>query len=135
MNTINDMEVVIMSAKLERVDVINWMEKFKIGWIEKKKDDVLKLFEKTERYYERPFKPGTTMEEIRGYWNDIDALSDITLDYDIVAIDGNTACVHWVNKYCYQGLYDYLDGIYTIIFNENKECIEFHQWWFREPKE
>lgn len=123
-----------MELKMERSDVIEWMEKFKSGWIEKRKDDVLKLFEKTERYYERPFKPGTTKEEIRGYWNDIDTLDDVTFDYDIVAIENNTVCVHWDNKYRFEGEFYHLDGVYTIIFNENKECIEFHQWWFMEPK-
>ena len=128
------MQVIIMSTTITRADVIQWMEKFKIGWIEKKKDEVLKLFEKTTLYYERPFKPGTTQEEIRGYWNDIDALDDITLDYDIVALEGNTVCVHWNNKYRYQGEYFHLDGVYTIVFNDKKECVEFHQWWFMEPK-
>lgn len=117
---------------ITKTDVVNWMDKLKKGWIEKRKEDVLKLFEKTEKYYERPFKPGTTLEEIGGYWNDIDSLNDISLDYDIIAIQGNTASVHWDNKYSYQGKYYHLDGIYTIIFNEHKDCIEFHQWWFMD---
>ena len=121
-----------MSTKLERADVIDWMEKFKTGWTEKKKEDVLKLFEKTERYYERPFNPATTIEEIKVYWNDIDSVSEMTLDYEIVAVDSYTACIHWRYRYCSQGVYDLLDGIYTIKFNENKECIEFRQWWFKE---
>lgn len=123
-----------MLSNLTREDIVKWMEQFKTGWVEKRKDTVLQLFEKTEKYYERPFKPGTTMEEIETYWHDIDELSDITLDYDIVAIDGNTVCVHWDNKYSYNGENYHLDGIYTIIFNDNKECVEFHQWWFMEPK-
>jgi hypothetical protein len=117
---------------ITRNDVINWMEEFKSGWIGKKKDNVLKLFEKTEKYYERPFKPGTTKEEIRVYWNDIDALDDISFDYEIYAIENNIACIHWDNKYTYQNQSYHLDGIYTIKFNETKECIEFRQWWFME---
>ena len=123
-----------MENAIKKKDVIQWMEKFKQGWIDKKNEEVLKLFEKTEKYYERPFKPGTTMEDIRGYWKDIDSTDDISLDYDIVAVDGNVACVHWDNKYRYEGEYYHLDGIYMIKFNEFKECIEFHQWWFMENK-
>lgn len=123
-----------MGFKMERSDVTEWMEKFRSGWIEKRKDDVLELFEKTEKYYERPFKPGTTQEEIRGYWNDIDSLDDVTFDYDIVAVENNIVCVHWDNKYRFEGEFYHLDGVYTMIFNEKKECIEFHQWWFMEPK-
>ena len=121
-----------MSTTITKTELTEWLETFKLGWIKKKKDIVLKLFSKTEKYYERPFKAGTTQEEIEGYWHDIDNLDDIEFDYEIVALDGNTACVHWDNKYCYEGSRYHLDGIYTIKFNENKECIEFRQWWFME---
>lgn len=113
-------------------DVTNWMENLKNGWVNKRKEEVLTLFQETKRYYERPFKPGTTMEEIRGYWDDIDNLENISLDYDVVAIDGDTACVHWNNGYTYRGKDYRLDGMFVIRFNNNKDCIEFKQWWMED---
>jgi len=119
-------------SNIEKSFVASWMEKLKAGWTGKRKEDIFKLFEKTERYYERPFSPATTLEEIKEYWKDIDALEDITFDYNIVAIDGNVACVHWKNKYKYQGKNYHLDGIFSIKFNANNECVELRQWWFME---
>ena len=123
-----------MQNTISRAEVIEWMEKLKTGWLDKKKEDVLKLFEKTKSYYERPFKPATTIEEIAEYWKDIDDVDDCTLDYDIVAIDGNTVCVHWDYKYTIKHKSNHLDGMYVIIFSEQKECIEFRQWWFKEDR-
>lgn len=121
-----------MPTKISKGDVASWMERLKIGWVSKQKDEVLKLFAKTEKYYERPFRPGTTTKEIRGYWNDIDQLEDISFDYDIVAIEGTTACVHWNNEYSYEGKDHQLDGMFLIKFNDENECIEFRQWWMEK---
>ncbi|MBS3923188.1 MAG: nuclear transport factor 2 family protein [Nitrosarchaeum sp.] len=113
-------------------DVVKWMEEFRNAWVNKDKDRVLSLFSETKNYYERPFKSATTKEEIQSYWNDIDNLTDITLDYEIYAIENDVACIHWVNKYTYQEKRYHLDGVFMIKFDEFKNCIEFRQWWFME---
>ena len=121
-----------MPTKISHEDVAIWMERLKAGWVNKQKNEVLKLFTNTERYYERPFNPGTTIEEIKGYWNDIDQLENITFDYEIVAIEGATACIHWNNEYIYEDKDHQLDGMFLIKFNDEKECIEFRQWWMEK---
>ena len=56
---------------LNKIVVDNWLLKLKNGWESKNIELVLELFEKTEKYYERPFNPGTSLMEFRKYSEDI----------------------------------------------------------------
>lgn len=114
--------------------VTSWMNGLKNAWEAGDQNAAVALFEKTQRYYERPFKPGTTQEEIRGYWKDIEGLFDIRLQFDIIAVEGNVACVHWKNFFkTEEGGNDvHLDGVFKLIFDNDGNCIEFWHWWFME---
>lgn len=117
---------------MDRTLVESWLAKLKAAWEGADPDGALALFAKTERYFERPFSPGTSQEDYRKYWQDIVGLSDIRFDYEVVAVDGNTACVHWRNWFRSPGdaQQSELDGMFMIIFNDGGECVEFRQWWF-----
>ncbi|MFC0242622.1 nuclear transport factor 2 family protein [Rhodopseudomonas telluris] len=112
--------------------VVAWLEQLKAAWTTKDVEGALRLFEATERYYERPFHAGTTQSEYRSYWQDIVNLEDITFDFEVVAVDGNTACVHWRNDFRTpgDGKSCHLDGVFVIKFDSSLRCIEFRQWWF-----
>ncbi len=114
--------------------VTEWLDELKSAWEGKDPDRALQLFKDTKRYYERPFQPGTTQEEFRGYWTGIVGIYDIRFDYEIVAVEGQTACVHWGNWYreSPSGKLEHLDGVFVIIFNDNGSCEQFSQWWFQE---
>lgn len=109
-----------------------WLDRLKRAWEAGDPESALELFAHTERYYERPFKPGTTQEEYKTYWQDIVGLEDITFEYEIVAVEANTACVHWKNSFRSKGELDLteLDGMFVIVFNDEGSCTEFRQWWF-----
>ena len=62
--------------------------------------------------------PGQPQEEIKAYWNDIDNLTNISLEYEIFAVENNIACIHWENKYTYQNKNYHLDGVFTLKFDE-----------------
>lgn len=117
-----------------RAHVDEWMSKMKTAWEERRPDDALALFRHTEEYYERPFKPGTTQEEYHGYWAGIVDLEDIVVNYNIVAVEGDVACVHWDNLYTVPGdpRRYHLDGMYVIEFDQSGNCRVFRQWWFME---
>jgi hypothetical protein len=115
---------------LTRDDVNEWMKRLQKAWTTKDVEGALALFKKTEHYYERPFHAGTTQAEFRKYWQDIVSLQNITLEYDIVAVDGQTACVHWVNKFSSEGKMCHLDGMFLMKFDKSLNCVEFRQWWF-----
>ncbi len=120
---------------ISRELVDSWMSELKKAWEAGDLDGALSLFSKTEAYYERPFKAGTTAEEIQAYWKDIVGLSDIRLTYSIVAVEGDTACVHWENWFRADesAKLDHLDGVFVIEFDGDRNCRVFRQWWFMEP--
>lgn len=115
---------------ITRPEVDQWLTKLKVAWEDGDAASAVALFSRTERYFERPFNPGTTQTEIEGYWRDIDGLSDIQFHYDIVAVDGDNAVVHWQNSFVTSdGNRGLLDGVFLIKF-EDGYCVEFRQWWF-----
>jgi len=119
---------------ITRQQVTEWLDELKTAWEGRDPERALKLFKDTRYYYERPFHAGTTQAEYREYWVGIANTYDIRFDYDIVAIDGQTACVHWGNWFreSPSGTLEHLDGVFVIVFNESGACDKFSQWWFQE---
>lgn len=119
---------------IDRKTVNDWMEELRAAWEGRDVQRALALFKTTDVYYERPFKPGTTQEEIHGYWKDIVNLVDIRLSFDVIAIDGDTACVQWDNwfKAATGKPEQHLNGIFLIRYDGDGNCREFRQWWFAE---
>jgi SnoaL-like domain len=117
-----------------RQHVAEWLDELKVAWEGKNPDRVLQLFKDTKRYYERPFHPGTSQEEYRTYWELIVSLYDIRFEYDIIAIEGEIACIHWQNWFreSPEGKLNHVDGVFIIIFNTAGSCEQFSQWWFME---
>lgn len=117
---------------MDRPSVTAWLERLKAAWEARDPEGAVSMFSHTQRYYERPFKPGTTQEEFRTYWQDIVGLEDVRFDYEIVAVDGNTACVHWKNWFRSAGESQQmeLDGVFVLVFDDSGNCLEFRQWWF-----
>lgn len=119
---------------MNRTEVTQWLDRLKRAWESKDVRNATALFEKTERYYERPFRAGTTQTEIAGYWRDIDKVDDIKFDYEICAIENRVACVRWENTFLDPSTSkrQRLDGVFVITFDDNMNCKEFRQWWFME---
>lgn len=118
---------------MTREDAVRWLEALKTAWEAGDAEAAIALFEHTEAYYERPFKAGTTQEEIRAYWKDIDGLEDIRFDYEVVAVDGNNACAHWQNSFRTSSADEtvhLLDGMFLVEFDDVGRCRVFRQWWF-----
>lgn len=119
---------------ISRDHVQAWLDSLKQAWEAGDGRKAVELFAHTEEYYERPFRPGTTAEEIKSYWRDIDGLTGIRFEYEIVAVEGTTACVHWQNWFSVPGGSDvqHLDGVFVIEFDAAGRCKVFRQWWFLE---
>lgn len=117
--------------------VQDWLSRLKVAWESGDGVGALKLFAHVERYYERPFYAATKPDEVAAYWKDIDSLTDIRFDYELIALSTeNVAVVHWQNWYRVtpDSELDHLDGVFFITFNSGGECTEFRQWWFQEPQ-
>lgn len=117
---------------LDRTHVEAWLDELKEAWEGGDVERAVSLFHQTTEYYERPFRPGTSEEEIRGYWRDIHGLKDIRFDYTLSAVDGNLAVVHWQNSFVTprDNKAWLLDGVFFLEFNETGKVVVFRQWWF-----
>lgn len=117
---------------IDHQTVHDWLDRLKSYWEAGDGEGALSLFRQTAEYYERPFHAGTTEAEIRKYWEDVDGLKDITFEFEIVAIAGQRAVVHWQNGFVTpdDGKAWLLDGVFFIDFDVEGECQTFRQWWF-----
>lgn len=109
-----------------------WLDELKAAWEAGDGVRARKLFARTQEYYERPFRPGTTQAEIAGYWADIDELENIRFDYAVSAINGPLVVVHWQNSFTTPNdNADWLlDGVFFLTFDDAGDCVQFRQWWF-----
>ncbi len=102
-----------------------WLKKLKEYWFNKDIESAVSLFTKTTFYQESPFmQPYTSIEEINQEWQHIKNENIQSIEFHILAIDGNTLIVQWILK---QNDKDF-DGIYEIKFNNSNECIYFKSW-------
>lgn len=110
--------------KLTREYFEQWLEELRQTWLNKDLSGLKKYFGKIERYYENPFKIGTSFEEVLGFWQEIKNQEIIKLEMESIAIEENTATAHWFFADS-SGEYD---GIYQVTFDESLNCVEFKQW-------
>lgn len=117
---------------LTRETAEEWLRELKRAWEAGDAAAAVALFSATREYYERPFSPGTTQEDIRKYWKDIDGLEDIKFDYTLSAVDGQLAVAHWKNSFVTpaDGKSWLLDGVFFVEFDDQDRCVIFRQWWF-----
>lgn len=110
--------------KLTREYFEKWLEGLRQTWLNKDLNGLEKYFGKIKKYYENPFKIGTSFEEVLGFWQEIKNQKDIKLEMDCVTVDGSVGIAHWFFS-DNSGEYD---GIYQVTFDESLNCIEFKQW-------
>ena len=110
--------------KLTKEYFEQWLEGLKQTWLNKDLNGLEKYFGKIEKYYENPFKIGTSFDEVLEFWQEVKNQEIIKLEMNCMAIDENIGMAHWffADK---SGEYD---GIYQVTFNNELECIEFKQW-------
>ena len=110
---------------MDKLFAEEWLNKLKKYWFNKYIESAVSLFTKTTFYQETPFmEPYTSIDEINHEWQHIKNENIQNIEFNILAIDGNTLIVQWVLK---QNDKDF-DGIYEIKFNELNECIYFKSW-------
>lgn len=117
---------------MDRQEVLNWIDLFVSAW---KKCDFIaigELFSDVEEYWESPFvDPVSGKDNIKKLWDDIVFQKEIDLNINIIAIESSNVSLHWYLKYKDSRddtIYE-MDGTYFLVFNDNKKCIYFKQWW------
>ncbi|MCU6720424.1 nuclear transport factor 2 family protein [Porcipelethomonas ammoniilytica] len=117
---------------MNKQEVLKWIESFVSAWRECDFTVIEELFTDVDEYWETPFSvPVSNWDNVKQLWSDIVFQKDIDLKVDILAIEENKVTLHWYTKYQDsrdKNIYE-MDGTYFLVFNENKKCIYFKQWW------
>lgn len=117
---------------MNRQEVFNWIDLFISAWKEYDFIAIGDLFSDVEEYWESPFAdPVSGKDNIKKLWDDIVFQKEIDLNISIIAIENNNASLHWYLKYKDSrdnAIYE-MDGTYFLVFNDNKKCVYFKQWW------
>jgi len=117
---------------MNKDQVVVWCNELKEAWIAKNYNEVKKIFSATKYYFEDPFSaPGTTIEEIRSYWDEIEFQDINELVIQPLVIENMRSVLHWYLSYrdTRDATEHEMDGTYYVEFNENAECLLFKQWW------
>jgi len=117
---------------MEKKQVLIWCNELRDAWIMKNFEKVAHIFSKTTTYFEDPFSPpGTTLDQIKSYWDDIVYQQINELSIKPLVVEDFTAVLHWNVDYNDErdSVKYVMDGIYLVEFNTLVECISFRQWW------
>lgn len=117
---------------ITKQDVSRWCENLTNSWLQVDYSSILNIFSEVQFYYEDPFSaPGTTAEDVKGYWEEIKFQKINELNMEPIAIEGDIAIIRWYLDYeDVRTSESYtMDGIYYVEFNENHMCKKFTQWW------
>lgn len=117
---------------MTKFEAIEWCQKLTEGWKNIDFDLILNIFSDIEMYYEDPFtQPGTTKEDVKGFWEDIIYQDIKQLSIYPIAIEGNIVVARWYLDYIDTRTKEnfIMDGIYQMEFNACKKCVKFIQWW------
>ncbi|MCL2439918.1 MAG: hypothetical protein FWD15_05430 [Alphaproteobacteria bacterium] len=108
-----------------------WLAAMRVAWINADIASVKKLFGKTQSYYETPFAPPVSGEGIWALWREVRRGDLDYLDYEILALDGDTAIIN--EKFSWRGMKR--DGIYQLEFDAADACVFFKRWKIVEPEQ
>lgn len=111
------------------MDINDWLNKFKYGWVSKNINDVLLLFSADVVYYETPFHKLSGLDEIKKEWSAIMDQNEIDLSYDVFSKENNKYTVRWDLKYLDKDKNQFhFSGVYLIKLNKAGLCDEFRHY-------
>jgi uncharacterized protein (TIGR02246 family) len=113
------------------------MDRYRDAWISNDPDQVRALFTEDAVYAVSPWKePWAGREEIVRRWTS-EAQQDVRLDYEVLAVEGDLAAIHWHVHARAAGdpvAIEY-DGVLTARFAADGRCAEHREWFSRRPLE
>ncbi|MEO0998043.1 MAG: nuclear transport factor 2 family protein [Pseudomonadota bacterium] len=122
-----------------RAEVGNWLDGYRMAWQQQDADLVTALFSADARYAVNPFDHVLNgRAAIEEYWSAGAAGSqtDIVFDYELWAVDGNTATAHWTASFTRTrtGERVHMDGVFRLAFARDESrgliCKSLDEWWF-----
>ncbi len=113
---------------MNRAVLQKWLDNLRRAWVDADMASVKNIFQKTECYFETPFSEPVSGEGIWNLWAEVKKGDLDYLEYEIIAIESNTAVVN--ERFSWKS--NRRDGIYLLKFDADDFCIFFKRWKITE---
>ena len=120
-------------ALVDERGVERWMEVYRAAWISNVPNQVAALFTEDAIYSVSPFtEPWIGRDEIVRRWV-AGIQQDVELTYDVLAVDGDRAIIHWhvFTRNVGDPVRVEYDGVLVVRFAPDGRCSEHREWYFR----
>jgi uncharacterized protein (TIGR02246 family) len=118
---------------VDRAGVATWLEAYRRAWISNDPVEVADLFSKDAVYVLDPFSsPWRGREEIVRRWT-AGISQDVEMTWQIEAMDGDTAVVHWnvITRNTGDPVRMQYDGVLVLRFAADGRCRDHREWFFQ----
>ena len=118
---------------MDRAGVATWMEAYRRAWVSNDPAEVADLFTEDAVYVIDAFaKPWVGRDEIVHRWT-AGISQQVDLEWEIQALDGDVAVVHWVvvTRNAGDPVRVQYDGVVVLHFAGDGRCRELREWYFR----
>lgn len=113
-----------------------WLQRYGEAWEGQNADSAAGLFTENAKYYETPFdEPMVGRDRVYAYWREgTGAQREVRFGYDVLAINRDMGIARWTASFTRvpSGIAVRLDGILTVLFEQDGRCSEFREWWHRQ---
>lgn len=110
-------------------DVEDWAERYFRAWVSNDPAEVAALFSEEAVYHYGPFRPPAEgRAEIVRRWVG-NAQQDVHATHRLVAINGDTAVIHWGVVFRDADGPAAMDGILIVRFDDELRCVEHREWY------
>jgi len=118
---------------MDKAAVRRWMQAYRDAWVSNTPDDVAALFTDDAVYSLDAFAPPWRgREEIVRRWT-IGISQRVDMSFDVIAIDGDVAVVHWrvITQNAGDPVRIEYDGVLQLRFAADGRCAAYGEWFFR----
>ena len=107
-----------------------WVERYFAAWRTNRPEDVEALFTVDAVYHYGPFRePAAGRDEIVRRWLEGGAPDELIAHHEILAVDGDTAVVHWQVSLHTGSAITEMDGVLVLRFAPDGRCREHREWY------
>ena len=111
--------------------VTRWVEAYRRAWESNEPDDIRALFTEDAEYFTEPFaEPWRGHDQIVDLWLEArDEPGDTGFDWQVVAVEGDTAVIRAVTPYFGKATYH---NVWVIVLTPDGRASRFTEWWMAE---
>jgi|SRR5690554_2650707 len=119
-----------MTENVSRETVARWVESYRRAWESNEPDDIRALFTDDAQYFTEPWEePWRGHDQIVDGWLEArDEPGDTTFEWEVVAVDDNTAVVRAITDYIAESTYY---NVWVIHFGADDRADSFAEWWMK----